>query len=156
MLKHLLKDALKKIEKTMLYSKEPIYFNITTIERKILDGSGFTTTGLSNTQIATTKVNNAEDLNVVDRISKFQDQLKDEHGYRIPLKSFADFGKINFTLKINFRIKCHLETDMKRLFELKELLAKDTAIPSPDSKIIFTKAHFIQYEQVLPDKNFKS
>ena len=26
-LKHLPKDALKKIEKTMLYSKEPVYYN---------------------------------------------------------------------------------------------------------------------------------
>ena len=76
MLKHLPKDALKAIEKTMLYSKEPVYFNMTAIDRGIHDGSGFTTRGLSNTQIATTKTTNAKDLNSADRISKFQDQLK--------------------------------------------------------------------------------
>ena len=34
MLKNLLKNSLKKIEKTMLYSKKPIYFNRTTLERR--------------------------------------------------------------------------------------------------------------------------
>ena len=29
-------------------------------------------------------------------------------------------GKINFPLKIDFRIKCHLETDIKKLFESKK------------------------------------
>ena len=76
MLKHLLKDTLKATEKTMLYSKEPVYFNMTPIGRRIHDGSGFTTRGLSNMQIATTKTNNAKDLNSADRISKFQEQLK--------------------------------------------------------------------------------
>ena len=30
-----------------------------------------------------------------------------------------------------------------------------TAIPAPDAKIIFTKAPFVQYEQILLDKNFR-
>ena len=30
-----------------------------------------------------------------------------------------------------------------------------TAIPAPDPKIIFTKAPFVQYEQILLDKNFR-
>ena len=45
MLKHLPKDSLKKIEKTLLYSKEPVYFNKTTIDRRTHDGSGAETTG---------------------------------------------------------------------------------------------------------------
>ena len=44
---------------------------------------------------------------------------------------------------------------MKGLFELKELLATNLALPSPDAKIVFTKAPFIQYEQLLLDKNFR-
>ena len=59
--------------------------------------------------------------------------------------------KINFPLKIDFRIKCHLETDMKKLFESKKRV---TTIGVPDVKIIFTKAPFIQYEQFLLDKNY--
>ena len=34
-------------------------------------------------------------------------------------------------------------------------MAAGSAIPSPDAKIIFAKAPFIQYEQLLLDKNFR-
>ena len=40
---------------------------------------------------------------------------------------------------------------MKKLFESRKVLAAGIAIPAP---IIFTKAPFIQYEQILLDKNF--
>ena len=69
MLKHSPKDSLKNLEETMLYSNKPVYFNKTTIDRRI---------------------NN-------------------------------EWGR-----------KCSL-----------------------DAKIIFTKAPFIQYEQILLDKNFR-
>ena len=81
--------------------------------------------------------------------------MKNEHVYRIPLKYFKDLGKINFPLKIDFRIKCQLQTEMKRLFKSKKVLAAGSAVPSPDAKIIFTKATFIQYEEILQDKNFR-
>ena len=154
MLKHLPIDSLKKIEKTLLYNKKPVYFNKTTIGRKIHDGSGAGTTGTA-AQIATRKANDAKDLNIEERISKFQSQLRDEYVYRIPLRYFTDLGKINFPLKIDFRIKCHLETDLKKIFESKKVLAAAADIPSPDAKIIFTKAHFIQRKQLLLDKNFR-
>ena len=44
---------------------------------------------------------------------------------------------------------------MKKLFELKKVTAAGSAIPSLGAKIIFTKALFIQYEQLLLDKNFR-
>ena len=44
---------------------------------------------------------------------------------------------------------------MKKLFKSRKVLATGAAIPSPDTKIIFTKAPFIQYQQILLDKNFK-
>ena len=44
---------------------------------------------------------------------------------------------------------------MKRLFESRKFLVVGTAIPVPDAKIIFTKARFIQYEQILLDKHFR-
>ena len=62
---------------------------------------------------------------------------------------------MNFPLKMDFRIKCHLEKDMKILYESKNVLAANSALPSPDAKIIFTKAPFIQYQQLLLDKNFR-
>ena len=71
------------------------------------------------------------------------------------LRYFTDLGKINFPLKIDFRIKFHLETDMKRLFESKKVLDANLDIPSPDAKIIFTKAPFIQYEHQLLNKSFR-
>ena len=55
MLKHLPKDTLKKLEKTLLYSKQAVYFNQTIINRRTHDGSGFITTGLNATQIETGK-----------------------------------------------------------------------------------------------------
>ena len=56
---------------------------------------------------------------------------------------------------MDFRIKCHLEKNMKRLIESKKVLAANSALPSPDAKIIFRKTPFIQYEQLLLDKNFR-
>ena len=113
------------------------------------------TTGLSAAQIATLKKNYARDLNVSNRITKFQTLLKNEHVYRIPLRYFTDLGQINFPTKIDYRIKLHLETEMKKLFESRKLLASGTAFPAADAKIIFTKAPFIQYEQIPLDKNFR-
>ena len=44
---------------------------------------------------------------------------------------------------------------MKKLFESRKVLAAGTPFPVPDPKIIFTKAPFIQYGQILLDKNFR-
>ena len=56
---------------------------------------------------------------------------------------------------MDFRIKCYLKKEMKRLFKSKEVLAANSALPSPDAKIIFTKTPFIQYEQLKLDKTFR-
>ena len=42
---------------------------------------------------------------------------------------------------------------MEKLFESRKVLASRSAIPSPDGKIIFTKAPFVQYKELLLDKN---
>ena len=59
-------------------------------------------------------------LNIEQRINDFQDMLKSEHVYRVSLRYFCDIGKINFPLKIDSKIKSHLETDIKKLFESKK------------------------------------
>ena len=84
-----------------------------------------------------------------------KNQLKNEFIYRIPLRYISDIGKINFSTKIDYRIKLFLETDMGKLFESRKPLAENAAIPEPDAQIIFTKAPFVQYEQILLDKNFR-
>ena len=66
-----------------------------------------------------------------------------------------DIGEINFPVQIDFRIKCHREIEMKTFFESKKFLALTASISIPDAKTIFTKAPFIQYEQLLLDKNFR-
>lgn len=75
---------------------------------------------------------------------KFKEMLKNEHIHRIPLRYFTDLCKINFLTKIVYRIKLHLEKEMKRLYESRKLLAANADIPVPDAKVIFTKAPFIQ------------
>ena len=81
--------------------------------------------------------------------------LKKEFIYRIPLRFFSDIGKINFPTKIDFRIKLFLKAKMERLFESRKSLATNAVIPdSVDTEIIFTRAPFVQYEQILLDKNF--
>ena len=86
---------------------------------------------------------------------KFQKQLKNEYVYRVNLRYFTDLGKIDFPQKIDLRIKCHLETDLKKLFKSRKVLSATAGLPSPDAKIIFTKAAFIQYEQLLLDQTFR-
>ena len=106
-------------------------------------------------QIATLKANYPKDLHIDDRISKFKELLKNDHVYRLPLRYFNELEKINFPTKIDYGIKLYLETEIKKLFESRKLLASGTAITAPDTKIIFTKAPFVQYEQILLDKNFR-
>ena len=45
---------------------------------------------------------------------------------------------------------------MGKLLESRKLLSSTTtSTPEPDINIIFTRAPFIQYEQILLDKNFR-
>ena len=90
-MKHLPKDSLKTLEKTILYSNMSVYLYKTSIDSKVHNGSGSTTNSY--------KTNDAKDLNIDDEIDTFQDQLKDEYVYKIPLRYFTDFGKINLKRK---------------------------------------------------------
>ena len=116
MLKHLPKDTFKKLEKKLLHSNTGIYYNDVEIDRRIHNSYGITTRGLNATQIATLKANYAKDRNIDHRISKFKEMLKNEHVYGVPHRYFTDLGKINFPTKIDYRIKLHLETEMKKIF----------------------------------------
>ena len=119
MLKYLPKDALKKLENTMLNCKQAVCLNSTSLDSRVHNGAASATNAA--------KANNAKDLNINERINKFHDQLEDEYVYRIPLRYFTGLGKINFPVKIDFRIKWHLETAMARLFESKKVLAATAA-----------------------------
>ena len=73
----------------------------------------------------------------------------------MPLKYFSDIGKMNFPTKIDYRIKLFLETNMEKLFKSRNVIAANTAIPDVDEEILFTRAPFVQYEQILLDKNIR-
>ena len=88
-------------------------------------------------RIAALKKDHTKDLKIDDCISNFLKQLKSEHVYRI--RYFTDLGKINFSTKIDYRIKLHLKTDMKKLFESQKLLASGRTIPTPDVKLFLQK-----------------
>ena len=47
--------------------------------------------------------------------------MENEHIYK---------WKINFPTKIDCRIKCHLETEMKKLFESRKVYASGSALPT--------------------------
>ena len=148
MLKHVPSDALKTIQKIHLYSKKPVYFASETYERRNHNFSGVNTTGLNTTQIAAAKKQHAKDLNIDKRIKLFQNHLKNEYVYRIPLRYFSDVGKINFPTKIDYRIKLFLETNMEKLFESIKSLAANATIPEVDAQIVFTRVPFIQYKPI--------
>ena len=105
MLKHLPEKGLKKLQNDLLHSKKKASYNKTTIARR--------------THNSTVPADITDD-NLDNRLDKLKYQLKNEYIYRIPLRYFSDIGKINFMLKNDFNIKCHLETEMKRLFEFKK------------------------------------
>ena len=146
MLKHMPSKVLKTIQKTHLFSRKPVYFADVSYERRNHNGAGVTLTGLNAAEQTTARKAHAKDLNIDDRISLFQEQLKNEYVYRIPLRYFSDIGKINFPTKIDYRIKLFLETNMERLFESRKALANNAKIPAVGAEIIFTRAPFIQYE----------
>ena len=55
MLKHLPKDALKKIEETMHYIKEPVYYNDVGIDKRNHNGDGLNRATLTAAEIVTLK-----------------------------------------------------------------------------------------------------
>ena len=59
------------------------------------------------------------DNNLEDRQDKFVAQIDIKYVYSVPLKYFCDLGKIDFSTKINLKVSCTLQAEMKKLFESK-------------------------------------
>ena len=151
MLKHLPIESLKPLQKDLLYSTQPVYYVQTSYDRRNLNGTVPTAT-----TALTTARKKPTDLNLEKKISLFKEQLKNKHVYRIPLRYFSDIRKIDFPTKIDYRIKLFLETSMNKLFESREVYAITVkTTPDADAEIIFTRAPFVQYEQILLIKNFR-
>ena len=60
------------------------------------------------------------DDSIDDRIDKFVGIINTNRMYRIPLRYFCGLGKINLRVKIDCKMRRNLETDMKKLFEIKK------------------------------------
>ena len=134
MLKHLPEKSLKTIEELLLYIKKRVSYT-GNIDRRLNN---------SDTPADIT------DDNIDNRITKFVDVINNEKVYRIPLRYFCNLGKIDYPVKINLKITCLLETNIKNLFELKK---KSAVAGTPDAKIIFANAPHIQYKQFKLNNN---
>ena len=62
------------------------------------------------------------DDNVEDQQDKFGAQIDTKYVYRVPLKYFCNFGKIDIPTKIELKIRCTLQTEMKKLFQSEKKL----------------------------------
>ena len=131
LLKHMSKDALKTIENDLLYSKDKVAIYGNDKDRRV------------HYRTTNSTVGNRTDENVTDRIAKFQDQIKDEYIYRIPLKYLCVVGLVNQCFKFNTKYILALETDMQRLFETNTNEATDALPDSVDANIVVTGTPYI-------------
>ena len=81
MLKHMPIDALKTMQKTLLFSKKAMYFSSENYQRRNHNSKDLTYTGLNAAQQTLKKQLHSTDLNIDDRISLFKEQLKNEFVY---------------------------------------------------------------------------
>ena len=70
------------------------------------------------------------DDNLEDREDKFANQIDSKYVCRILLKYLCNLDKINFPIKIDLKICCTMQTNMKQLFE---------SIGAQDAQIAFVR-----------------
>ena len=142
MLKHMLKKVLKTLEKFLSCFKKKVRIH----------GNENQIRAHRTTTDATASYRTDE--NLIERIEKFQDQIKSEFVNRIPLKFLCDLGLVNQCFKLDTKYILTLETDMQRLFETNLNQAADVLPRTVDEEIIFTSTPYIMYEQLTLDDNY--
>ena len=115
------KKALKRLEKHLLCSKKKVRIY-----------------GIENYIRVHCTTTNATAPYKTDK--KFQDQIKSEFAYIIPLKFQCDLGLVNQCFEFNTKYILTLEIDMQRLFETNVNQAADALLRTFDTEIIFTSA----------------
>ena len=144
MLKHVPKKALKVIEIDLLYSRKKV---------KLPAGEERRDEHTANAENA----NNRTDDNIDERIQKFQNQLKTDYFYRIPLKYICNLGKVNQPIRFNTKWRITFEQDMQRLFEANTNLGAAAGLPDTvDAKIILKSTPYLLYTQFKLDTNFRN
>ena len=142
-LKHMPKDMLKTIQNDVLYSKKKV----------VIPGNN------ANRRVHYTNAANAAnrtDENLTDSIAKFQNQLKSEYVYRIPLKFLSDLGLVNQCFKFNTKYILTLDTEIQKLLEANVNQNADALPTTVDADIVFIGASYIMYKQFQLDDNFKT
>ena len=125
------KEDLTAMEKNLLYFKEKVI---------LADGRDRRVNNVANT-VDAPKITEA---NLTKRIEKFQDQLKNERIYRIPLKFMCSLGLVNQCVKFNAKFTLMLETEMNKLFETN--VNDANPLVNVDADIILTSTPYHQYE----------
>ena len=144
MLKHVPKKALKVIENDLLYLRKKV---------KLPAGEERRDEHTANAENA----NNRTDDNIDERIQKFQNQLKTDYFYRIPLKYICNLGKVNQPIRFNTKWRITFEQDMQRLFEANTNLGAAAGLPDTvDAKIILKSTPNLLYTQFKLDTNFRN
>ena len=135
------KEELTTTENNLLYCKEKVI---------LIDGRDRRANSVANAVDARKRA----DANLTKRIEKFQDQLKDERVYRIPLKFLSSLGLVNQCVKFNTKFTFILKTNMIKLFETN---VNDANHPvTVDADIILTSAPYLQNGQIELDPNFRA
>ena len=144
MLEHMPKDALKVIENDLLYSREKVKLPVNEDRR-------------DEHAVNNKDANNRTNDNLDERITKFQNQLKNIYWYRIPLKYLCDLGFLNTPIKFNTKWRLTFETDMQRLFESKTNQIATAGLPtSIDAKIIVDLTPYLLYYQFSLEDTFRT
>ena len=100
---------------------------------------------------------NRTDDNINDRIQKFEEQLKTNYWYRIPLKYIFDIGQVNTPIKFNTKWRITFETDLQKLFESKTDRGAAGGLPNNvDAKIILETTPDLLYYQFELEDTFRT
>ena len=126
MLKHLPKDALETFEVMLLYSKKKVEL------------TGDRDRRLNNSNTAADRTN----TNLTERITKFQNIIKENAAYKVSLKFLVDIGLVNFPFKFNTKFIFTLKANMNWLFESN---VKGGVPNTVDAEIILHSAPYIFY-----------
>ena len=143
-LKHIPEKALAVIQNDLLYSKRKVKLpnNKDRCDRHTAAGEN---------------ADDRTDSNLDDRITKFQNQLKNTYWYRIPLKYLCDIGYVNTPIKFNTKWRLTFETNMSRLFESKTNLIAAADYPdSVDAKIILESAPYLLFHQFSLEDTYRA
>ena len=138
------KNALAVIENDLLYSRKKV---------KLPTGKD----RRDEHTAASKDADDRTDENLNQRITKFQNQLKNTYWYRIPLKFLCDIGFVSTPIKFNTKWRLTFETNMQRLFESKTNRTAAAGYPtSVDAKIILESAPYLLFYQFSLEDTYRA